>query len=474
MTARMSPSEAIMWAAEKDPSLRSDFSNLTILDRVPDVDRLRAKVETALVELPRLSERVVSAPLRIAPPEWRTDPTIDLDYHLRRVALPEPGTMRDLLDVAATLTSTPLDRSRPLWEFTLIEGLDDGRAALLQRVHHTVTDGVGGLKLSLSLVDFEREPEPEMRDTVRALTDDEQARIMADLAEDPLDRDSPLSVLRDAVGFRWQHNVDLARRGVVAGAGVVRHPTAVPRLAQETVGMAASLRRQVLIAGRSKSRLLATRSLGRRYDILDLGLEDARAAGHALGGTINDVFVTGVAGGLGLYHDRLGLPVEELRMAMAVSTREGHGDAAGNHFVPTRVTVPVVPKEPGERFGQVKAKITNVRHEPAIEAADAFAGVAAALPTSIIVGLLRNQTKSVDFATSNLRGSPIDLYIGGARIQGSYPMGPRSGCAVNVTALSYCGDLCLGVHSDPAAVTDPDALVECLRDSFDALFAMGV
>jgi WS/DGAT/MGAT family acyltransferase len=474
MTARMSPSEAIMWAAEKDPSLRSDFANLTILDRVPDIDRLRSKVETALVELPRLAERVVSPPLRIAPPEWRTDPTIDLDYHLRRVALPEPGTMRDLLDVAATLTSTPLDRSRPLWEFTLLEGLADGRAALLQRVHHTVTDGVGGLKLSLSLVDFERAPEPELRDTVRALTDDEQARIMQDLAEDPLDRDSPLGVLRDAMGFRWQHNVDLARRGLVAGAGVVRHPTGVPRLAQETVGLAASLRRQVLIAGRSKSRLLATRSLGRRYDVLDLALEDARAAGHALGGTINDVFVTGVAGGLGLYHDRLGQPVEQLRMAMAVSTREGHGDAAGNHFGPTRVTMPGVPKEPGERFGRVLTKITDVRHEPALEAADAFAGVAAALPTSLIVGLLRNQTKSVDFATSNLRGSPIDLYIGGARIEGSYPMGPRTGSAVNVTALSYCGDLCLGIHSDPAAVTDPDALVECLRDSFDALFAMGV
>ena len=115
-----------------------------------------------------------------------------------------------------------------------------------------------------------------------------------------------------------------------------------------------------------------------------------------------------------------------------------------------------------------------MRHEPALAAADAFAGVAAGLPTSLIVGLLRNQTKSVDFATSNLRGSPIDLYLGGARIEGSYPMGPRSGCAVNVTALSYCGDLCLGIHSDPAAVTDPDALVECLRESFDALFATGV
>src|SRR5262245_60828124 len=254
--SRMTPSEAIMWAVEKDPALRSDFGNLTILDRAPDPERLRAKVERALAEIPRLTERVVSPPLRIAPPEWRADPTIDLDYHLRRVALPEPGSMRDLLDVAATLTSTPLDRSRPLWEFTLIEGLVDGRAALLQRVHHTVTDGVGGLKLSLSLVDFEREPTPDVHDTVRELVDDEQTRIMQDMIEDPLDRDSPLGVLRDALGFAWQRNVELARSGAVAGATIVRHPSGVPRVARDSVSLAASLRRQVLIAGRAKSRLL--------------------------------------------------------------------------------------------------------------------------------------------------------------------------------------------------------------------------
>ncbi|MGZ6976416.1 MAG: wax ester/triacylglycerol synthase domain-containing protein, partial [Acidimicrobiia bacterium] len=312
MTARMSPSEAIMWAAEKDPALRSDFSNLTLLDRVPDADRLRAKVEQALVSLPRLAERVVTPPLRIAPPEWRPDPTLDLDYHLRRVALPQSGSLRNLLDVAATLSATPLDRSRPLWEFTLIEGLAEGRAALLQRVHHTVTDGVGGLKLSLSLVDFEREPVPDVHDTVKELADNERTRQLHDMIDDPLERDSPLGVLRDAIEFAWQRNIDLARRGVAVGAGIALHPTAMPKRAQDAVGMATSLRRQVLVAGRAKSRLLATRSLGRRYDVFSIGLEDTRAAAHALGGSINDVFVTGVAGALGLYHDRLGIPVDEL------------------------------------------------------------------------------------------------------------------------------------------------------------------
>ena len=463
-----------MWAAEKDPALRSDFLNLTVLDQIPDADRLRAKVKQALVSMPRLTERVVSPPLRIAPPEWRPDPTLDLNYHLRRVALPDPGSFRDLLDLAATLTSTPLDRSRPLWEFTLIEGLADGRAALLQRVHHTVTDGVGGLKLSLSLVDFERDPVPDVHDTVKALADEEHTRELHEMIDDPVDRDSPVGVLRDALGFAWHRNVDVVKSGVSTGADIALHLASVPRRAQDAIGMAASVRRQMFVAGRAKSRLLATRSLGRRYDVFSLGLEDTRAAAYALGGSINDIFVTGVAGALGLYHDRLGLPVDELRMAMAISTREGHDQSAGNHFVPTRVVVPITPKEPSGRFDRVRDKITNVRNEPALAAADSFAGLASGLPTSVIVAMLRNQTKSVDFATSNLRGSPIDLYLGGARIVGSFPMGPRSGCAVNVTALSYCGDLCIGIHSDPAAVTDPDALVDCLRESFDALLATGV
>lgn len=473
MTVRMSPSEAIMWAAEKDPALRSDFSNLTILDRLPDVDRLRDKVEQALTSLPRLAERVVSPPLRLAPPEWRPDPTLDLDYHLRRVALPEPGSTRDLLDLAATITAPPLDRSRPLWEFTLIEGLAGGRAALLQRLHHTITDGVGGLKLSLSLVDLERDPVPTEHDALRAVAEEEQGRRLHAALEDPVDRDSPLGVLRDAVDYAVLRSLGLVRQGVAAGADLALHPTSAPQRVQDAVALVASLRRQVLITGGPRSALLATRSLGRRYDAFTVGLEECRAAAHALGGSINDVFVTGVAGALGLYLDRLGTPTDELRMAMAVSTREGSGEQ-GNQFVPTRVLVPITPKEPTVRFAQVKERITNLRHEPALSAADGFASVAAGLPTSMIVGLLRSQTRTIDFATSNLRGSPVPLYIGGAEIEGSWPLGPRSGCAVNVTALSYCGDLCCGIHSDPAAMTDPDAFVECLGESFDTLLATGV
>src|SRR3974390_2341527 len=116
----MSDTEAVMWAVEKDPALRSDFCNLTFLEHAPSRKRLQAKLATALEVMPRLGQRVVSAPLRIVPPEWVDDPALDLDYHVRTVGVPEPGDQRALLDLVASMADAPFDRSRPLWEFTII------------------------------------------------------------------------------------------------------------------------------------------------------------------------------------------------------------------------------------------------------------------------------------------------------------------------------------------------------------------
>src|SRR5258708_10565707 len=154
----MSDTEAIMWAVEKDPALRSDFCNLTILEHIPSDERMKHTMARAVAAIPRLGQRVVGAPFRIVPPAFADDPTLDLSAHVRRVALPGDGSDRALLDLCGALAEQPLDRARPLWEFTLIEGLNDGRAALLPKIHHTITDGVGGLRLSLAFVDFEPDP----------------------------------------------------------------------------------------------------------------------------------------------------------------------------------------------------------------------------------------------------------------------------------------------------------------------------
>ena len=454
MSNRMSDTEAIMWAVEKDPALRSDFTNITILEGKPDERRLRAKIDAALDEIPRLRQRVVSPPLRLAPPEWRDDPTLDLDYHLRKVAVPEPGGMRELLDVAAIFSATPFDRSRPLWEFTMVEGLADGGVALLQKVHHAVTDGVGGLRLSLSLVDFEPDAPPGPQSERGGERDDAPPRT------------TPAGVLADALRFSAHRQFELARQGFGAAAHLAAHPDEARRDVVGAAQLAASVRRQVLVTEPARSGLLRHRSLGRRFEVRQVPLDAVKEAAAALGGSVNDVFVTAVAGALGTYHERMGEPCDELRMAMAVSLRGDGGEGAENSFAPSRVLVPVGPKDPAARFARVSERVAEVRQEPALGAAGSLAGLLAPLPTSLLVALTRSQARTIDFATSNLRGSPVDLYVGGSRITANYPMGPRTGCALNVTLLSYKGSLDLGLNLDPAAVTDPDALLECLDEAF--------
>src|SRR5690606_25251535 len=142
---------------EKDPHLSASIANVTILDRAPDRDRLLARMRQAVLAVPRLHQRVVPALGRLAPPEWRDDPEFDLDYHVRWMAVPAPGDLRTMLDLAASLIGQSFDRTRPLWEFVVIEGLEGGRAVMLQKLHHSITDGEGGIRMSEQFIDLERD-----------------------------------------------------------------------------------------------------------------------------------------------------------------------------------------------------------------------------------------------------------------------------------------------------------------------------
>jgi WS/DGAT/MGAT family acyltransferase len=401
---------------------------------------------------------VVSAPLRIAPPMWIDDPDFDVEYHVRRVAAPAPGGTRELLDVCGALAEAPFDRSRPMWEFTVVDGLSGGRTAMLQKMHHTITDGVGGLKLSLALVDFEAQPAPAGDTDASEATDDARA----------VERQSPIGVLRDALGDAVGRHVATTRSVAATAGHVVTHPTEAPANARGALRLAGSLRRQVLVTGSARSSVLTGRSLRRHLEVFTVDMAAAREAAKRFGGTLNDVFVTGVAGGLGRYARTLGGTADELRMAMPVSTRE-RGEQAANRFVPTRLLVPTDPDDVGARFATISERLHDTREEPALAAAELLAGFASGLPTSMLVAATHSQTRTIDFATSNLRGSPLPLYLAGARILANYPFGPRTGCALNVTLLSYCDELHMGLNIDPAAVTDVALLMTCIDESFTEL-----
>jgi WS/DGAT/MGAT family acyltransferase len=444
--------EALMWTVERDPVLRSSFLNLTLLDRAPDYDRFHARMADAVRGLPRLRQRVELTPLPLAPPEWVDDPEFDLGYHLRRIALPAPGSDRQLLDFGAQWLQDPFDPRRPLWQMTVVEGLSGGRAALLAKLHHAVTDGVGGVRLSSSFIDLSRDapdPEPVSGDGAPRPFESGPIRLMTEMRRQ-------LGRVPHAVTGMWSGAVEIASH---------------PRGAADVMESARSMVRQALVTDGARSPLWAgRRSTARHFEMLSIDLDEAKRTAAALAGTVNDVFVTGVAGGAAAYHRARGVDADELRISMPVSTRHDRS-AGGNSFTPARVLVPAGIRDPVERFRAVHDRLATVKAERALGLADALTGVLTGLPGPLLTRLVRQQVETVDLAASNVRGAPVDIFVAGALVLSNHPMGPTGGTAFNASVLSYRSQLDMGINSDSAAIDDPVLLRRCISESLAEVLA---
>jgi WS/DGAT/MGAT family acyltransferase len=452
---RMTDVEALMWNLEKDPHLSASIANVTILDCPPDAARLRSRLQRAAVVVPRLRQRVVPALGRLAPPEWRDDPDFDLDYHIHSMALPAPGTMRALLDLAATIANRPFDRTRPLWEFVVVEGLEGGRAAMIQKLHHTIADGEGSLRMSEQFLDLSRDATEPM--TVGRVP---PATVDASFVDTTV----------ETLTHNLRRGLGVARRATEGAIGLLQHPTRAVELGADSVELARSATRQLLVTDHARSPLWTERSLRRHIEVLQVPFDEAKAAAKALGGSLNDLFVTAAVGGAGVVHRAAGQPVEELRISMPVSTRKDTS-AGGNAFTPTRVLVPAGADDPAALFQAVRDRLAPTKGERALGVIDGFAGFANLLPTSVLVRVARQQVETVDFAISNVRGAPFPLFIAGARMEANYPVGPTGGTAWNLTLMSYDGHLDMGLHADAGAVPDPPGLRAAIEAEFAALLA---
>jgi len=460
---RMTEAEALMWTVEKDPALRSSFMQLTLLDQTPDFEQFRARMDRAVHVLPRLQQRVVPPPARFAPPEWADDPSFDLDFHVRRLAVPAPGTDRQLLDLAAVLYEDAFDRARPLWNLTIVEGLEGGRAALLAKMHHTITDGVGGVRLSMEFLDLSRDAPPPP-----PVVDDEDAG--ADRQHDAAVPRGALDVTLDAATHNARRIVGIAQRAARDAASLATNPAQLPQRAGDVVETVRSLARQALITDKAHSPLWTERSLRRRFEILTVELDAVKRAAKDLGGTVNDLFVTALAGGASAYHEARGTTVEELRVSMPVSRRQDNS-AGGNAFSPTRVLVPAGPMAPRERFQVVHDRLNVTKRERALAAVDSMAGLLNGLPTSLLTRVARQQVETVDFAASNVRAADFELYVAGALVLANHPMGPTAGTAFNATVMSYRNRFDIGLNVDTAAVDDPVLLRTSSEKGFAELLA---
>jgi WS/DGAT/MGAT family acyltransferase len=468
---KMSDAEALMWNVEKDPWLNPNGASISVVDRPIELDRIRGRIAYGAAMVPRLRDRVVPGLGRLSPPEWAPDPEFDLDYHIRHVALPPPGTERQLLDLAAQLYQDPYDRSRPLWYFVLIDGLEGGRSALFSKMHHTLADGITGLRLSEMYVDLRRDaPDPPAVD------------LDAVIAETPADvpskeGDTFVTAATRSLGHAWRRQLGIARRT----AGEVAMWGADPRrpldLAQGVVQRVQQIRAQATGhdpgSVRGGSPLWTERSRHRHFEALRVPLDDAQATAKQLDGTVNSFFVTGAVIGALAYHDKRDARVDALNISFVVSTRQDK-TIGGNAFTPTRLQASGAPMAPDERFRQLHDAMTAKRAE--VRGAglmSSMAGVANLLPTSVVTRVGRSQSAHMDFATSNLRGAPRPLYMCGAKVLQNYPMGPVAGTAFNMTTMSYNGSLDIGLCIDPRAVEDPDDLRRCMEEGYAELIAAG-
>jgi diacylglycerol O-acyltransferase len=451
----MSDAEGLMWRLEKDPYLSSTFGTVTILDRAPDFDSFRRRMETAVINIPRLRQRVMPAPANISAPVWVDDPDFSIDRHVRRIACPKPGSLRQVLDLATLMVADPLDRTRPLWQFWVVEGMRGGKAALVGKMHHTITDGERGVELSMQYLDFERDA-PELPPLHVDADDD------ADDAAPPADV-SPSDAVREFVAGGLRIPIGIARQV----RDLLADPTSLPDASSAAARTFQGIVSQLSDTEASRSPLWAARSLGRQVEVTRAPFRPTKDAANKLGGTLNTAFLTAAADAASAYHIKMGSPVESLRASMAVSTRTA--DSGSNAFSLARMLVPTGEMPIDERFRAIHEATFRAREETKTAGLDALAALASTLPTSLITRLARQQANTVDFATSNVKGAPVPVYVSGAQLLEIYPIGPLLGVAFNLTLMSYNNSLDMALNIDTAAVDEPGLLVECLDDAFGRL-----
>jgi WS/DGAT/MGAT family acyltransferase len=473
---RMSDQEALMWNIEKDPWMNPNGSAITILDRPADFDLMVKKIRYGLSRVPRLRERPVPGLGRLSPPVWATDPDFDLDYHVRRLSLPAPGSMRQLLDLVTRLHEEPFDRTRPLWMFYAIEGLEDGKGALLVKQHHAVADGIGALRMAEVYTDIERDAPPPPEVDVEAIFADAVAAERGELLEAGADMGASIV---DTATRTLRHNLrrqgGIFTRTATGVADAVTHPT---KIGDAVGGLVGEVRSAIDTAGGGRSvnanaPLWTNRSRRRHLEVLRVSLEDAKAASKALGGSVNDFFVAGAAMGALAYHAERDTPVDAINLTFVVSTRADKS-MGGNSFTPVPLQVPGGELGAADRFAQLRDLMAQRRTSVSGRGAmSAVAGIANLLPTSVTTRVARDQAGKIDLATSNLRGANFQTYIAGAKVDALIPIGPVAGTAGNITTISQNGWMDIGLIMDPAAIDDPPGLARNIDESYRALLEAG-
>jgi WS/DGAT/MGAT family acyltransferase len=455
----MGPVDAMFWRLEEERSLRSTTLAVALLDSPPDREQLRSAMKRACLRIPRLRQRVLELSAALSTPVWTEDPDFDLDYHLRWIAAPGAGEIQPLLDLVASMAMQAFDRSRPLWEFVVVERLADGRAALIQKLHHSVGDGAAGLALLAEVYDTERHP-------VRGEGGDPRLELGSAAEEEELPSWSEL--LQTAFVERPRAARRMLRDGLSA---LGEDPVANVRRAADELRAVGGF----MSSGPGPlSPIMSERSSRHRFAFFRVPDEEIKAAANAHGCKFNDAFLSALVGGLGLYHQRMHAPVEALRAAIPVSVRSADAAAAaGNRLAIAQFEAPLMEPDPVRRMRVIRDLLREQRKPASLGAFEVIANMVNLLPLSFILPLVLAEMRKSDFVATAMPGPSAPFYVAGSRVESLIPFGPTAGAALNVTLLSYTDQASVGVTMDTAAVPDRELLVECLQHGFDEVLKAG-
>jgi WS/DGAT/MGAT family acyltransferase len=427
-----------------------------------DYDRLVTLIERRIGYVPRYRQKVKWVPGHLANPVWVDDAEFDITYHVRRSALPRPGTDAQLRELVARIQSRHLDRNRPLWEMYLVEGLSGGRFAIITKTHHAMVDGISAIDIGTVILDPSPVPSdvgaPPSSASWRPAREPSAVELVAEAAVETLRRPTQL--------------VDTVRTGVLAPA------VAGEKLLTAAGGLLAALRTAARPA--PVSPLNARISQQRRYATADTDLDDYKRVRKAHGGTVNDVVLATVAGALREWLQSRGEAVTartSVRALVPVSVRTPEeAGRYGNRVSAYLVDLPVGEPDPVVRLTQVSYAMKGHKEAGQSVGAGAIIGLSGfAPPTLHSLGARVASSFSrriFNLAVTNVPGPQVPLYADGAQLLTAYPVVPLAkGQAVSIGLTSYNGGVYYGLNADRDAMSDVDVLAGCIPDALAELVA---
>ncbi len=458
MSERLRPRDLAILALES-PTAPMHNATVEIFDPEDsgfDHDRLVELIRDRISFVPRYRQRLQSVPGRLANPLWLDDPQFDLGYHVRRSALPRPGTMDQLRELVARIVSRPLDRDRPLWEVYLVEGLADGRIAVLSKSHLAMVDGVETVDLGQVLLDASPE--------VKSLGGDQWR---------PARRPSPLGLVADAIG-------DSTHEPRVVLDTVRSNASAAWRTAGAVAGRAGRVAEA--LANRRPvpdSPLTGELSRQRRVVTVRTDLADYRTVREAHGGTVNDVVLATVTGALRTWlmtrAESLG-GLRRIRAVVPVSVidEELEATSLGTQIAAHWVDLPVGEASAVVRLHQVSYSFQAHKETGRGVAANRLAGIAGFAPATFHAIGSRVATEELrrgsQLNVTNVPGPQSPLHAAGARMVETYPVPPLlPGHALAIGVTSYDGAVYYGITADRDLLPDADVLGQCLTEALDEL-----